>query len=215
MPKTAARRKPTGRDKSLKNQKKMPKYDPSQPVGDRCFLLEISAELRNRIYEYALITSKDYKPIVIQESTFAQPSLLCTCSQIRKEASKIYYLRNSFQFILDEWDPTILRSFCQQDKASWWSNYDDDNKTKLRGIEFDVDVHVARWINVLKWLKWYHDDEIIEGPGCITECQKCLLCNVTGAFEIVKQVGRLDWTEDILPILEIYKAGLGARGGFY
>lgn len=188
-----------------------PPPDPSQPVGDRCFLFEISAELRNRIYKYTLIASDEDDPIVITRDTFEQPGLLRSCHQIRGEASKIYYQRNSFDFDIGDWNPTIVRAFCQQDKASWWDNYDNTYKWDTG---FSVHTDRAPWRNVLKWLEWYHKDEMFTAPSCSDGCEhkNCLTCVIEGAIDIVDRLGKGSWEDDILPMLEIYRKGARAGG---
>jgi hypothetical protein len=56
-------------------------------------LLELPGELRNRIYQLCLVSN----PIIINSTTFPEPSLLKTCKQVRKEASTIFYGENQFQ----------------------------------------------------------------------------------------------------------------------
>lgn len=58
--------------------------------------LRLPAELRNRIYDYALIERK--QPIVVRVATTRPPALLSTCKTIRNEAIKIWATRNFFMF---------------------------------------------------------------------------------------------------------------------
>lgn len=87
-------------------------------TSNRCHLQELPAELRMRIYEYALaptgslaLTSTKSKrratvPIIA-------PSLLATCRQIYSEASHIIYAENSICITVDAHDtcwPTIAEA---------------------------------------------------------------------------------------------------------
>ena len=57
-----------------------------------CRLLDLTGELRNRIYRYALV-DPDQLSIPITVDGYARPGLLSTCKQIRQEALKIYLSR--------------------------------------------------------------------------------------------------------------------------
>lgn len=59
-------------------------------------LANLPPELRNLIYEFTLISNTC---IVLSENgvrLWRPPTLLFSCSQIREEASSIYYSRNYF-----------------------------------------------------------------------------------------------------------------------
>ena len=83
--------------------------EPNMETKNRCRLLELPAELRTRIYEYALaptgsltLTSTSNKrraaiPILA-------PCLLATCRQIYAEAGHILYAENSICIIVDAHD---------------------------------------------------------------------------------------------------------------
>jgi hypothetical protein len=59
-----------------------------------CALLELPAEMRNKIYRYALINENC---TTLTDSNCNQPALLRTCRQIRTEASILFYSQNKFQ----------------------------------------------------------------------------------------------------------------------
>ena len=84
----------------------------------RCRLLRLPAELRNRIYEYALAptgticlsTSKSKR---FATSPVVAPALLATCKQINEEATGVLYSENSICISVDAHDtcwPTISES---------------------------------------------------------------------------------------------------------
>ena len=69
-------------------------------MPQRCLLLEMPAELRNRIYDYTFNRSTKY---VGQNRSYDAP-LLRTCRQIRNEASQIFY-HKKFMLGLDAAQP--------------------------------------------------------------------------------------------------------------
>lgn len=71
----------------------------SNPQG-RCRLLELPAELRNRIYHYALVEEQIDVATTYRHGIqiIKAPGLLETCRTARSEASAIYYSLNAFWF---------------------------------------------------------------------------------------------------------------------
>jgi hypothetical protein len=67
---------------------------PEPEVQPPSQLLYLAAELRNKIYAYAL--SEDDRIIITAES-IPEPALLFACKQIRKEAIGIYYDISTFK----------------------------------------------------------------------------------------------------------------------
>ena len=58
-------------------------------------LLALAAELRNRIYRYALASGV---PIDVSTTNTTSAALLATCHEIRGEAIGIYFSENTFEF---------------------------------------------------------------------------------------------------------------------
>ncbi|EME86451.1 uncharacterized protein MYCFIDRAFT_172201 [Pseudocercospora fijiensis CIRAD86] len=67
-------------------------------------LLKLAPELRNRIYEHALIADSE---VVKMRSHTKPPGLLATCRQIRSEAQAMYYNQNHFRFKVFDCDQTL------------------------------------------------------------------------------------------------------------
>lgn len=80
-------------------------------------LFALPAELRNRIYEHAALAQKSNK----------EPSILCTCRQIRCEGLKLFYAAHAFNFLaeigsLQRWDAKEYHHFLTSlgaNKAVW------------------------------------------------------------------------------------------------
>ena len=69
-------------------------------------LMSLPAELRNKIYTYALVkNSKIGIPKYYQstEKKWREPKLLAVCKQIREEARPLYYANNSFEITTYIW----------------------------------------------------------------------------------------------------------------
>ncbi|KAK4955216.1 hypothetical protein LTR10_007411 [Elasticomyces elasticus] len=76
-------------------------------------LLNLPPELRNRIWEEALVSKKGSTSIAINKHTWAQPLLLRTCKQIRKEAGPMYYSLNTFAIVHTDLDFRVHIRFCK------------------------------------------------------------------------------------------------------
>lgn len=113
----------------------------------RCYLLEMPAEIRNRIFEYAVTTShavntysgtvKDKKKKAGKRPTLFRhmnwtPELAATCKQIRDEVLPIYFSLNTFAFRWDLGHYGSERKDCQ-----------------VRSFEKQIGVDI-RWIRKIK-----------------------------------------------------------------
>lgn len=80
--------------------------------------LDFPAELRNQIYELALVTRKSISVLGFASPTFKRPeqrlrlcpALLRACSQVREEGEKVLYGANSFTIVVPM-QPAIMRVF--------------------------------------------------------------------------------------------------------
>ena len=109
-------------------------------------LLLLPPEMRNRIYGFALIEAV-YIIIGPQGPLPAEPALLRTCSQIRKEASGIYYRANYFKFDIMNNDASVYIQWCRR-------------SPQHRRACVDHECYfTTNWPNLMIWLKAYHDGE--------------------------------------------------------
>ena len=123
-----------------------------------CLLLELPAELRNRIYEYAL-TKKDHIDLYhwrrfckkwtagrwigdVYRSYMKEPAFLRTCRQVRNEALPLFYSRNVFgvpcnaRVIMS--DPDHLTGDLRDDIEAWtmWvSSITPEKRALIKGIK--------------------------------------------------------------------------------
>lgn len=160
---------------------------PSQS-HDRLSLLRLPAELRNRVWELALI---DTHPIVVDQSNYRQPALLRTCSQIRNEAAAIYYEQNTFADDISDLDFTADFTFAQH--AGQY-----DAKIFMFG-------HVSRasWQNLVRACKRFH------GGGCnglrYTGTRPVEWRLAARAFDLVHALRHTRW-EETEQALNVFKA---------
>jgi len=110
---------------------------------DPCRLFTLPGELRNRIYRCALLSSEK---VVVNSQSFAQPSLLETCTKVRREASSIYYLANDFLIEVPDFDSNALTSWYGH--AFHYRPFSPDSHLQTTGRH--------RWANLVTWLKRCH-----------------------------------------------------------
>ncbi|CAK1366965.1 unnamed protein product [Cercospora beticola] len=196
MPKRAGPLKAVAHNKKAKvSSENASKMDAENPHDNRCLFFELSAELRNEIYELALVKSEE---IEITKETFAQPALLRTCRQIRAEAVQIYYSRNEFYTTISRLDASLLRAFGQQQSH-------EEVWLKRTGVALILNEgsNDAYWPNFLQWMKWYYDDEVT-GLACPEDCPGGLCCTLDAAFRIVSELQDLRWKR-VSTVLETLK----------
>lgn len=114
----------------------------------RAGLLTIPAELRNTIYEHALLT----KDRIDLNETPKPPGLLSVCQQIRKEAIALYYKGNNFVFKVHDYDGALTKeAFALVGKF----RPHDKKAICIELCENCTTVHICK---LNRWLKDYHAD---------------------------------------------------------
>lgn len=159
---------------------------PIPPTMNRCLLLELPAELRNRIYEFAVMGDFygfpecdddlfDRPLINIEDCIFDhdmegpwEPALLRTCSQIRREAGPVYYLAQDFVMHTHHYDALEAILFASEARACIGKLW---QKVK---VSHDVQLYNGKspckqcttmgkgdhWSALLKWLEAYYHGEV-------------------------------------------------------
>ena len=77
----------------------------------RCHLLNLPGELRNRIYEFAVVQESE---LTITAKGPGQPALLSTCRKIRREAGTLYYGKNVFSLKIERYNGAAFAPFARQ-----------------------------------------------------------------------------------------------------
>jgi hypothetical protein len=132
-------------------------------------LLTLAPELRNRIWEFALVEDERIPVNVYKDGGWThvrQPALLRTCRQIRDEAIGTWYTSNTFLFkACNSFSFTPYLPFSKQVRK-----YHKDSKARLQA-EICPSVHpfgfdTSDLTDLMEWLKLYHaDPDLIPSPA--------------------------------------------------
>ncbi|KAK5695989.1 hypothetical protein LTR97_008409 [Elasticomyces elasticus] len=95
-----------------KERKVEGQHDSSTTFVD-CKLLELSAELRNIIYELVLLS----KDAIFVTPTLRSPSLLQVSRQIRTETLAMWYESNTFEITVNDCKADLLHAWCRNHHA--------------------------------------------------------------------------------------------------
>lgn len=112
----------------------------------KSLLLKLPAELKDRIYRYALHDHNELYEIPEQIPRCPAPPLLMTCQQIRQEALEAYYLENLFYYEV------------AKDNADTLPNIPLRILKKLKGLG-RIEICTPpdhNWPNRLEWLRRIH-----------------------------------------------------------
>lgn len=160
---------------------------------DQSPLQKLPPELRNRIYELALL---ERLPIAVSThgpNEKATTPLLQTCRQIRVEASAIYYSGNTFDILPNykETDASAICTSAYDALAKWLENMPLEARNALRRIR------ISNWVSLLEGIgpRSLEAKSIIASYGIVVE-------NVEVLFEIESD----DYYEDGTPIYEWVRA---------
>lgn len=114
--------------------------DKKRTAGYPVFL-DLPPEIRNNIYEHALV---EKEPIALdqEQGTYpAIPGLLSVCRQIRNEASAIWYMSNDFVFVIEQCDARLLNAWVGHCRDVGFPN-----------AQVDAELHAPGfWDNLLDW----------------------------------------------------------------
>lgn len=167
--------------------------------------LELSAELRNRIYWWAVVVHDcdidSYTlPIRITGRTFPEPPLLRVCRQIREEASPVFYGNNEFIFEMNDYDSTPL--------AMYLKKFPSD--AGQFPIPLDDTDYGNSWMpnrpNLYVWAKRVYEG-VLPGPSSYEiwlECDATTMA-VGSILFLVEELKDLPWSR-LEPLLDNYHA---------
>lgn len=140
-----------------------------------CYILELTAELRNLIYEY---TVTEDGAIAVGASGFTTPGLLLSCRRIRSEANEMFYASNKFMINAPDYEATAAWKFSQVAHI---------DKIAVSQVSMTWPLPCKpNWGNVLKWLGWYYHREVVFGIGVRT--QDPVARAVGRAFQLVDEL---------------------------
>jgi hypothetical protein len=149
-----------------------------------CPLLDLPAELRNRIYDLVL-TERFWANIRVHDHRFVGPALLQTCRQIRQDASQIFYVQ-SFDLIVDNTD------FGPQLKHWIWTKVDSERRMLYH-------VGDCTWEKLAVWFKMCQEGTI-DVPGVMSQDYPSMGKTIHRAFQIATAMRGSSWevTEQVL-----------------
>ncbi len=161
-------------------------------------LLGLPAELRNTIYEMALL--KDDKILV--NANPEVPGLMRVNRQLREEAGNIFYGQN--RFVIDLYD---LKIAPQTQHWIWKSWREGKHNNQVWGCNLKRNYN---WLNLKEWMLLCHTGRVPGLPSKGVHRQKSKV--VAQAFELMAVMERAGgkWG-DIESALEVLKAAVDAK----
>lgn len=111
-------------------------------------LMGLPAELRNKIFELALL---DQESINVSASGYERPGLLTTCKQIAHETTGMLYSGRTFHFHIQEFDTKPLHAFLR-------TTMSEARFPHLNSIHISITSSLSPdWFNLLQWLEGCHN----------------------------------------------------------
>lgn len=108
-------------------------------------MFKLSAELRNAIYRYALVTEEAV--LITKANGIPEPALLLACKIIRSEATGIFYSENSLVCKVVNFDCSALRLIAREHGYG-------PSRTGSGIMRDDNDQRI--WKNLVFWLRMLH-----------------------------------------------------------
>lgn len=108
-------------------------------IGQQSTFLTLPRELRDHIYELALVdreTTRQHEGarIPIRAGSYSvQPALTKTCRQVREETLVIYYGFNTFYSMI-EWDASQSAFIMEPGLVNWLKSIGPDNTSKITDL---------------------------------------------------------------------------------
>ncbi|WMI39068.1 uncharacterized protein CLAFUR5_20359 [Fulvia fulva] len=122
---------------------------------NHCRILELPAELRNRIYR---LTLSQEEQMDVTETGFEIPGVLKTCRQIRSEALAIYFYENRFRVTGASWNSDTLFKLTSTIKSMGLD-------TEKMPVDGRWTLGPPSWKNLMLWLQRYHAQELQLRPS--------------------------------------------------
>lgn len=169
----------------------------SSTTGKPCHLLKLPGEMRNRIYEYALISPNKIQ--VTPTGYNINSGLLGTCKEIRAEAHGIFYADNTFGLHVRNYDSATV--------MHWLDHLEHLFHRTLKVTSTSTIWDEPCWANLMIWLARYHFGKRIACNGlrqAIFKGRRPFKLDVfmiEGMFETVQKLQAQPWAT-IMGVLE-------------
>ncbi|EME84624.1 uncharacterized protein MYCFIDRAFT_195623 [Pseudocercospora fijiensis CIRAD86] len=174
---------------------------PSAKDEQKCRLLTLPGELRNRIYRLVLLTANNEK-ISISSTGFSRPALTRVNKQVRRETLKIFYYENRFKTTIHAFHPALLRKF-----IACICTADSELEQRLLSYTLSVPLDSPSWSNLMAWAKEYHGKILLARPHPPKKLREFEMSDMTrhvvGAmFETVRVLRKQPWkqVEEVLGV---------------
>ncbi|GIZ42382.1 hypothetical protein CKM354_000565500 [Cercospora kikuchii] len=183
----------------------------SSGLPSRCMFFELSAELRNAIYEQLLIVSDCDDYVQLQPATGLQvPALLQVCRQIRDEAAQMYFEENFFQLWLMGCSPGLLYQWIEM-ATRYVGRACVDGKLNNRSIDYNTDDNEDQ-SNIIEWCKLVRDDKLPEWYCESDDIKIGAACpTVVAGHQLAIQMRSRPWAEFVAAFEILQFAVEGAR----
>ncbi|KAK3641141.1 hypothetical protein LTR56_006863 [Elasticomyces elasticus] len=134
--------------------------------NEDCRLLELSAELRNIIYEFVLLQKDD----IVVTPTLRSPALLQVSRQIRQETLAMWYESNTFEIAVNDCKTDLLRAW---DRTHHALGVKSPSVLDITGI--------PNWGNLTRWCKAICEDDCTHlQKGSSDSRLECVIAAATG-----------------------------------
>ncbi|KAK3723933.1 hypothetical protein LTR37_001417 [Vermiconidia calcicola] len=152
-------------------------------------LLGLPAELRNKIYEYALV---DFEDTQIWDSCNIQPPLLHVCRTIRREAISIFYTFNLFNLHIRDCDSKPVHHFYTT-QQKYFRGPGIVREGRHSGIGWTILYGTPNWANLRGWCKaWYEGGMgLVAGEKTPSGCRNRNAA--MGVTTAVYNMGGVEW----------------------
>lgn len=147
---------------------------------------KIPPEIRNSIWRNVLVSSD---PIHVTKDQPHQPSLLRTCTQVREEASSIYFNENQFELPMVGFDSTLGLKWCTMAKP-----YLQKSVAKVADLGRDRESGTETWADLKVWLQRAHAGEV---PRYVPDGRYTIGCdeNAEELFDAMDELRDKSWAE--------------------
>jgi hypothetical protein len=170
-------------------------------------LFKLAAELRLRIYEYAVYSDDNGCCKVTREHGIPEPPLLFTCKFIREEATNSFYSVNYFRMMADSLHPAAVILMARKNRSLELLGMGiRGRRTTVIKDEDISSIGVLAWDRLRLWLEYVHAGEC--------SCLKLRgtsgdMLAVVSMFKIAAELKNKPWGE-VQAILDGLYAGLMA-----